>query len=71
MVARPAQQHDRPEHSSEIKVINLDPFFTGMEGTFVIVDLHKGVTQVYNPTRAERRVIPASTYKIANSLIAL
>lgn len=62
-----AQQQDRPE----ISAINLDPFFTGMEGTFVIHDVQKGITQVYNPARAEKRFIPASTYKIANSLIAL
>jgi len=62
-----AQQQDRPE----IKTINLESFFKGMEGTFVIHDIRKGMTQVYNPTRAEKRFIPASTYKIPNSLIAL
>ena len=62
-----AQQQDAPE----IRTVNLDPFFTGMEGTFVILDTQKGVTQVHNQTRAGKRFIPASTYKIANSLIAL
>ena len=62
-----AQQQDRPE----IRTINLESFFAGMEGTFVIHDIRKGMTQVYNPARAEKRFIPASTYKIANSLIAL
>ena len=62
-----AQQQDRPE----IRTINLESFFTDMEGTFVIHDVRKGMTQVYNPERAKKRFIPASTYKIANSLIAL
>jgi beta-lactamase class D OXA-48 len=41
------------------------------EGTIVVTDLVKGETHVYNPQRAAEPFIPASTYKIPHSLIAL
>ena len=43
----------------------------GTEGAFVLYDLHKDVYQAHNIARAEQRITPASTFKIANSLIAL
>jgi beta-lactamase class D OXA-48 len=43
----------------------------GAEGTIVVTDLVKGDTHVYNPKRAIEPFIPASTYKIPHSLIAL
>ncbi|MEM7777914.1 MAG: class D beta-lactamase [Pseudomonadota bacterium] len=40
-------------------------------GTFVGLDSVSGKLTVVNATRAQQRMIPASTFKIANSLIAL
>lgn len=43
----------------------------GIEGTFVLLAAHDDTTLVHDPARAEREFLPASTFKIANSLIAL
>lgn len=43
----------------------------GVEGTFVLYDLQHNIYLIHNPTRVDTRQIPASTYKILNSLIAL
>jgi len=42
-----------------------------MKGTFVLYDVTDKAFIGYNQTRAETRYIPASTFKIANSLIGL
>lgn len=42
-----------------------------LDGTLVIYDLKDDTYQIYNNKRANTRFIPASTFKIANSLIAL
>lgn len=52
--------------------LDLDSLFTDdLEGTFVLRDLATGATRVYHPERAAQRFLPASTYKIPNTLIAL
>lgn len=43
----------------------------GAIGTFVLLDVEKAELTTVNAERAERRFPPASTFKIANSLIAL
>lgn len=43
----------------------------GLDGTFVLLDISKDTAFVSNKARAERRITPASTFKIANSLIGL
>ena len=43
----------------------------GVKGTFVLLDVKTGATQVHNAERAAKRFVPASTFKIPNSLIAL
>jgi beta-lactamase class D len=43
----------------------------GVNGTFVLYDVSAGRMTVHNLPRAEQRMIPASTFKIANSLIGL
>jgi beta-lactamase class D len=43
----------------------------GVNGTFVLYDVSAGRMSVHNLPRAEQRMIPASTFKIANSLIGL
>jgi beta-lactamase class D len=42
-----------------------------VQGTFVLLDAQTGHALRYSPERASTRFLPASTYKIANSLIAL
>ncbi|MEN3369701.1 MAG: beta-lactamase class [Verrucomicrobiota bacterium] len=43
----------------------------GLPGTFVLLDASSDTVFVSNKARAEQRFIPASTFKIANSLIGL
>lgn len=43
----------------------------GLTGTFVLLDAEKGTMQAAGAGRATRRFVPASTFKIPNSLIAL
>lgn len=43
----------------------------GSVGTFVLLKASDGRTTIFNQERAKLRVVPASTFKIANSLIAL
>lgn len=42
----------------------------GVSGTFVLMDMSADRTYVVDPARAARRISPASTFKIPNSLIA-
>lgn len=42
-----------------------------VNGTFVLYDLQTQQLTGYNPERARQRFLPASTFKIANSLIGL
>lgn len=42
----------------------------GAAGTFALVDASSGEMTVADPARAARRFVPASTFKIPNSLIA-
>ncbi|MDW3216990.1 MAG: penicillin-binding transpeptidase domain-containing protein [Acidimicrobiales bacterium] len=43
----------------------------GVEGTFVLREIGDTTIRVHDPARARRAEIPASTFKILNSLIAL
>jgi beta-lactamase class D len=43
----------------------------GLEGTFVLLDITTDKAFVFNEARAKQRFTPASTFKIANSLIGL
>lgn len=44
---------------------------SGVTGTFVLQELYSGKMQIYNEKRSTQPYIPASTFKILNSLIAL
>ncbi|WP_433354849.1 class D beta-lactamase [Microtetraspora malaysiensis] len=43
----------------------------GVRGTFALLDVRRGRTTVVDAARAQKRLIPASTFKIPHSLIAL
>lgn len=52
---------------------NFQPFFEeyGVKGCFLLYDLKNDVYQIYNSNRCEQGYLPASTFKIMNSLIGL
>jgi beta-lactamase class D len=52
---------------------DLDAIFAenGVAGTFVLYDVATDHLTLINAKRAERRFVPASTFKIANTIIAL
>jgi beta-lactamase class D len=54
-------------------VADLEAEFTtrGLTGTFVRLDLATDRVTLLNPARAQKRYVPASTFKIPNSLIAI
>jgi beta-lactamase class D len=43
----------------------------GVDGAFVLLDERRGITTVVNPALASRGFLPASTFKIPNTLIGL
>ena len=64
---------DDPFQSSTFVEVHLDTFFAAVEGpgTFIVFDPGRDRLLVHNPDRSKQRFIPASTYKIPNSIIAL
>ncbi len=52
---------------------NFEPFFEeyGVQGCFLLYDVKNDIYQIYNSTRCEQGYLPASTFKILNSLIGL
>ncbi|MEW6270909.1 MAG: penicillin-binding transpeptidase domain-containing protein [Thermodesulfobacteriota bacterium] len=50
---------------------DLGRHFRGNAGTFVLLDAQTGRTLRHDAERARRRFVPASTFKVPNSLIAL
>ena len=55
----------------EETVVKLQGFFGGIEGAFVLLDPQKNLLTIHNPSRARKGFLPASTFKIPNTLIAL
>jgi beta-lactamase class D len=51
--------------------VDLRPHFEGREATFVLLDPSTGETLVHGRERAETPFLPASTFKIPNTLMAL
>ena len=50
---------------------DLEGYFQGFEGAFVLYDLQNDRYLRYNPAQSAERLLPASTFKILNALIAL
>ncbi len=50
---------------------DLEKYFPKASGAFVLFDLNKNQYIRYNPERCAQRFLPASTFKIMNSLIGL
>jgi beta-lactamase class D len=55
------------------EIVDLAPMFEGIdgEGAFVLLDAESGRVRVFGTDRSRRRALPASTFKIPNTLIAL
>ncbi|GII51849.1 hypothetical protein Pth03_02380 [Planotetraspora thailandica] len=79
-VASPTPQADAPgvtaQPDPEPQVVVRDDLRSlfrkaGVEGTFALLDVEGGRMTVVDRRRAERRMLPASTFKVAHSLIAL
>ena len=54
-------------------ILHLDSLYRsyGVEGGFALYNLKSDSLSLYNPTRCQQGFLPASSYKIPNSLIAL
>ncbi|WP_257351610.1 class D beta-lactamase [Pseudalkalibacillus decolorationis] len=59
------------EKNLNVKKLDVDEFFSDHEGTFILRDMKKGRTFVYNQERADQRLTPESTFKVPNALIGL
>ncbi|MDP4549515.1 class D beta-lactamase [Alkalihalobacillus macyae] len=51
--------------------IDVSSYFSDHEGTFILRDLKKGKTFIYDEKQANERQTPESTFKVANALIGL
>lgn len=58
-------------NAQSTEIINLDTFFNGHAGTIVIYDISNNKLIKHTPERAAQRFLPASTFKIPNSLFGL
>jgi beta-lactamase class D len=56
--------------ASEVKP-ELEKYFQGFKGAFVLYDVNSNRYIRYNPEQCTERFLPASTFKIMNSLIGL
>jgi beta-lactamase class D len=71
---REAVPAGEPQVAGVAEELDLAGFFEGIDprdATFVLLDGATGALARYNPDRAAERFLPASTFKIPNSLIAL
>jgi beta-lactamase class D len=68
--SQPATATMPPPPVSELKT-ELEKYFQGFKGAFVLYDLNRNQYIRYDPQRCAERFLPASTFKIVNSLIGL
>ncbi len=59
------------DKKDNINIINLDKYFEGYNGSFVLYDMNNDEYTVYNEEKSRERVSPNSTYKIYSALSAL
>ncbi|MGM7700613.1 class D beta-lactamase [Pseudalkalibacillus sp. Hm43] len=63
---------DGEKHGNgKMKEIDVSDAFGEHEGTFILKDLKRDKTYVYNPERANASFTPESTFKVPNALIGL
>lgn len=67
-----ANDHNQYDFQGERVVYeDLEPYFNGAQGSFVLYDLQSKQYSIYNKEKSIKRVSPSSTYKIYSALIAL
>lgn len=73
IAASPSQSTPAQRHPTKWQEKPFGKYFqsAGVKGTFILYDQKKNQYFAYNVKRANTRFIPASTFKIVNSLIAL
>lgn len=54
-----------------IQTLDLDKYFSGYKGTFVLYDMNSNIYSIYNEQQSRQRISPVSTYKICSALFAL
>lgn len=59
------------DKKDNINIINLDEYFEGYKGSFVLYDMNNDEYTIYNEEKSRERVSPNSTYKIYSALSAL
>lgn len=62
---------ERTGQNEKITSENLDKYFKGFDGCFVLFDQNQDEYSIYNKTKSEEQISPCSTFKIVNSLIGL
>lgn len=66
------QEYDSFQNTGETtEYIDLESYFQGYDGSFVLFDTETNIWQIYNQEMASRRVSPNSTYKIFDALLGL
>lgn len=68
---QPINNVNAAKENSKLKKLEVDEFFKNYDGTFILRDIKKEKTFVYNNERANQRFAPQSTFKVPNSLIGL
>jgi len=59
--------------AGRIEIVDLASMFEGIDGevAFVLLDTESGRVRIHGTDRSRRRALPASTFKIPNTLVAL
>ncbi|QYG87536.1 class D beta-lactamase [Bacillus atrophaeus] len=68
---QPISEASAAEKNLNIKKLDVDEFFADHNGTFILRDMKKDKTFIYNQERANQRFAPQSTFKVPNALIGL
>ncbi|HMR08232.1 MAG TPA: penicillin-binding transpeptidase domain-containing protein [Polyangiaceae bacterium] len=73
LVTHSTQSHEAPVAPREVVDAEGSKLFldAGVDGAFVLADLNSQITTVVNPEQAATGYLPASTFKIPNTLIGL
>ena len=57
--------------NQQIRNLDLDTYFEGYKGSFVLYDRNRDTYSIYNEKQSRQRISPASTFKICSALFAL
>jgi beta-lactamase class D len=68
---QPPSKVNASKDNLNMKKLDVDEFFADHEGTFILRDIKKDRTFIYNNERANQRFAPQSTFKVPNALIGL